>query len=39
MEREISPQVNSAMLPNWVGKTVRLTSKVVKVSVYRKSKL
>ncbi|TEB30171.1 hypothetical protein FA13DRAFT_1859047 [Coprinellus micaceus] len=32
MEREISPRVNSAMLPNWIGKTVRLTCKVVKFS-------
>ncbi|KAJ2931632.1 hypothetical protein H1R20_g5480, partial [Candolleomyces eurysporus] len=30
IEKEISPRVNSAMLPNWINKTVRLTCKLVK---------
>ncbi|TFK19143.1 hypothetical protein FA15DRAFT_674703 [Coprinopsis marcescibilis] len=30
IENQISPHVNSALLPHWVGKTVRLTCKTIK---------
>ncbi|KAF5333256.1 hypothetical protein D9611_002185 [Ephemerocybe angulata] len=29
LEKEISPRVNSEMLPKWIGKTVRLTCKLL----------
>lgn len=39
MSDKSSPRVNSAMLSKYVGRTVRLTCKVIKVSVLPQSSL